>query len=514
VKWFFALNDGGRGYPDYALMAQVAVVSARRHTALEPVFIFDGAANALTDWMQGQGVRVIHHRSSLHPLLVDNVRRSGNRAALDIGAGAFLRLDIPELCAQHGIDDEYALYTDCDVMFCREVADELLGSRPRLFAGAPQSQRDSAADLNSGVLWMNLPALRAEQPAFSAYVHQAIDRLCAGSYDQVALREYYGRERCGTEAWEPLPLTLNWKPYWGANPDAAIVHFHGPKPTSRTSLARGLSPAGHRVLVRGDYYAWCRAWDEYATGLQPPPPAVPPASTGLEFAEPAPETFDGAAYLAAYPDVVRALDQGRYGSAWEHYFAAGLWEGRPGVAATVEAALRRRFAALGAADPAPRAPPPGWALALHLRDVLARYPLPAGDQAVLGHADLAAALGALQGVPVAVLDQPDQLLAAGDSQAALGIWVIPRGLPADAALAGALATLARSIRPDGYLLLVLRNGDPAEVPAAALRDAWRAHLQLVVTVRRPGGERLDLFLLRPRPANSATMRARPAPAAP
>ena len=27
-----------------------------------------------------------------------------------------------------------------------------------------------------------------------------------------------------------LPDELNWKSYWGANPDAAILHFHGYKP--------------------------------------------------------------------------------------------------------------------------------------------------------------------------------------------------------------------------------------------------------------------------------------------
>ena len=28
-----------------------------------------------------------------------------------------------------------------------------------------------------------------------------------------------------------LPDELNWKPYWGLNSNAEIVHFHGPKPS-------------------------------------------------------------------------------------------------------------------------------------------------------------------------------------------------------------------------------------------------------------------------------------------
>ena len=27
-----------------------------------------------------------------------------------------------------------------------------------------------------------------------------------------------------------LPPRFNWKPYWGMDKDAVIVHFHGPKP--------------------------------------------------------------------------------------------------------------------------------------------------------------------------------------------------------------------------------------------------------------------------------------------
>ncbi len=42
-------------------------------------------------------------------------------------------------------------------------------------------------------------------------------------YDQPVLNDFY-RDR-----WERLPLALNWKPYWGHDPAAKILHFHGPK---------------------------------------------------------------------------------------------------------------------------------------------------------------------------------------------------------------------------------------------------------------------------------------------
>jgi hypothetical protein len=39
--------------------------------------------------------------------------------------------------------------------------------------------------------------------------------------------------------WSRLPLEMNWKPYWGWNPDASIVHFHGPKPQFIEAILSG-----------------------------------------------------------------------------------------------------------------------------------------------------------------------------------------------------------------------------------------------------------------------------------
>ena len=49
-------------------------------------------------------------------------------------------------------------------------------------------------------------------------------------YDQELLQLYYkGR-------WDPLSPVYNWKPHWGAQPRARIVHFHGPKPEAARKL--------------------------------------------------------------------------------------------------------------------------------------------------------------------------------------------------------------------------------------------------------------------------------------
>jgi hypothetical protein len=44
------------------------------------------------------------------------------------------------------------------------------------------------------------------------------------AFDQGALNEFYGPSR------EVLGREYNWKPHWGVDENAVIVHFHGPKP--------------------------------------------------------------------------------------------------------------------------------------------------------------------------------------------------------------------------------------------------------------------------------------------
>ena len=43
------------------------------------------------------------------------------------------------------------------------------------------------------------------------------------SYDQGALQAFYKNKT------DNLPIYFNYKPYWGINNDAKIIHYHGPK---------------------------------------------------------------------------------------------------------------------------------------------------------------------------------------------------------------------------------------------------------------------------------------------
>jgi hypothetical protein len=70
---------------------------------------------------------------------------------------------------------------------------------------------------------MNVPMLRNDLPAFTVFARQEI--AAGRPSDQTMYNDYY-RDR-----WDRLDIALNWKPYWGADADAQIVHWHGPKPS-------------------------------------------------------------------------------------------------------------------------------------------------------------------------------------------------------------------------------------------------------------------------------------------
>jgi hypothetical protein len=268
VKWFFALTESTTSFRGYARMIRVAVHSALQNTSLDPHFLYDGTENELTAWLRAQGVTILPLRSWLYPQLQDLAAKLGKPAFVSIGAGALLRCELPALAAAGRITDPFVLYTDCDVLFLRDVADELIRMTPRFFAVAPQADRADFEAMNTGVMWMNLPALAADDAKFRAFVAQHLEEFSKTSWDQMAYRQFYGRARNGGKAqWDPLAPEFNWKPYWGVNPEARIVHFHGPKPSQRHLIASGNLPQSLVAMTGGGYDAYCDEWDRLLAGL-------------------------------------------------------------------------------------------------------------------------------------------------------------------------------------------------------------------------------------------------------
>ena len=263
LKWFLAVSATTLDYHDYGFrdLIRVAIRSALRNTQLRPHLIYDGPDDAFAAEVRSLGAAVILHRTPLYGAI--EATAGDDAIWRDVAAGAFLRLDIPVI-ERH---DAYALYTDCDVLFLREPRFER--EHPQLFGATSQFSEDPAQDMNSGVMLLNLAAMRETLPALYAFSRE---RLAASrDLDQEMLKAFFGNR------YQVLSRLVNWKPYWGWNPHAEIVHFHGPKPrVARQHLIDGTlhENDGWSSLLswsRPGYEAYTRLWYLYRDTLVPAP---------------------------------------------------------------------------------------------------------------------------------------------------------------------------------------------------------------------------------------------------
>ena len=230
MQWYFALTEDSTAFRQYAEMAMVAVHTAKKVTSLEPHCIYDGHENDFTAWLTKRGVRIIRHRSFVREALEELGRRKENPHLAAALSGAFSRIELPEI-GNRTADAGRILYTDCDVMFLDEVVPELEENACRYFAVAPESGLGDYVNMNTGVMLMNTERLHESLPEFREYVSNNLAALEAESWDEAAYRWFY-RDENGP-MWDRLRPELNWKPYWGENAQAKIIHFHGPKPFQR-----------------------------------------------------------------------------------------------------------------------------------------------------------------------------------------------------------------------------------------------------------------------------------------
>jgi hypothetical protein len=269
MKWFVALNELCPTFLPYADMVKVAVHTALKHTSLVPHFLYDGRDNALTDWLRKQKVAVLPCRTPFFDQLREVSQKKLDPQILAIGAGAFLRVELPKIARELGMDDTHVLYTDCDVMFMKEVADDLKKIRCRYFAVAPEYDPKDYQHMNTGVMLMNLENLVQVDERFREFVISNLEKFPC--WDQSAYQWFYKNPRkkfFGRQGWDRLPIEFNWKPYWGDYSSAKIVHFHGPKPFQRELVNSAGSPKVLQNLATGSYRELCALWDKMREGAE------------------------------------------------------------------------------------------------------------------------------------------------------------------------------------------------------------------------------------------------------
>jgi lipopolysaccharide biosynthesis glycosyltransferase len=169
MKCFMGFNEKTEWYDNYVRYIKCAINSLVTNTSLDPHFMYSGSSCELTNWLLKKGVTVHFVKSRWYSRLTSQQNYNSS-----VACGAFLRVKVPEICMEYG--DEYALYTDCDVMFLKDI---ILTEKPKYLSAVTEFSND----FNSGVMLMNIKNMHQDLPALER-LFNCIDITTLVNYDQ------------------------------------------------------------------------------------------------------------------------------------------------------------------------------------------------------------------------------------------------------------------------------------------------------------------------------------------
>lgn len=223
-----AVSDNSVTSNLYSELLEVALNSAKKNTTLNINVLYDGPDDHVyMKIMRKYNVNIIRWKFSRFSYLektfsCDYLKENFNMDVVDYKkiSGTFMRFDIPYIEK----DDDYVLYTDIDVFFNKDITLDSF-KLTKVIAAGPETEKNFTNDsiYNAGILLFNVKEMRNQ-------VDKIFLQLEKGVIPKVSLFDQgYLNEVCRSDI-ELFPLEFNWKPYWGYNSDAYIVHFHGIKP--------------------------------------------------------------------------------------------------------------------------------------------------------------------------------------------------------------------------------------------------------------------------------------------
>jgi Glycosyl transferase family 8 len=263
MRWFLGLNHDAPHYVAYADMVRAAVLSAGADSGLQPHLLFDGPECDLTRWFRAHDGRVIFRESFLKPRLLAAAADPETRHAAAHGNGVFLRAEIPDVLREHGWDDERVLYTDNDVLLTPRFRAADLPAATHAIAVGSEIDRDDHVNFNSGVMLFHLPRWWPLHERFKAFLAADLPHSLRADWDQHSFRKFFRGDV------QPLDAVWNWKPYWGENPDARLVHFHGPKPFLRDAIRQGTAHPVQIQLASDYFWQMCERYDRLLAVASP-----------------------------------------------------------------------------------------------------------------------------------------------------------------------------------------------------------------------------------------------------
>lgn len=215
MKWYAAISSYST--PDYLEMLEVAIKTCKANTKFKPYLICDKKWDPVKKLKDKYGVNVVYYAGKVFSTFVKQFESDKRLMGI---AGTYLRADVPVVEES----DDFVLYTDADVIFGNPNIGKIPIPAPEYFAAAPEFNMSDRSYFNAGSMLMNVKNMKAEYDRFAEFTIPNFNVLFNHAHDQGAYNHLYKGK------WSWLPPEYNWKPNWGINEKAVVIHFHGPKP--------------------------------------------------------------------------------------------------------------------------------------------------------------------------------------------------------------------------------------------------------------------------------------------
>jgi len=191
-------------------MLKMSITSAVENSGLSVKCLYCGDNEKFVNLLSEIGVEVIYTKSRIDDAIIDAHRNINFPLH---ARGAYLRYEISEIDRNN-----YSLYVDCDVFFASKFI--LPETLPQLVSACNELHNKN--EFNSGVLLFNNVNFKNSVQDFLNYAKANFGSWAVG-VDQRPFNDFY------QGSIESLDNSYNWRPSFGINDDARMIHFHGTK---------------------------------------------------------------------------------------------------------------------------------------------------------------------------------------------------------------------------------------------------------------------------------------------
>lgn len=240
MKCYFALSDDVTESDSYYAMFMCALESARKNTSLDLHCLYD-FRKTVSDNIEDDRMYTLlkQYNVTIHLTSIDfekelcNVYTDDYLKECNVTKSSLYSRFLRFMLGDVEKDDAYIFYADTDIIFLKDFNIDTFAELPESVGVCPEFTNNySYSNFNAGIMLIKLDSYRKAKEQLITFLKNGIKaptECCDQGYLNLLYKKNFIR----------MNNCYNWKPYWGINEDAVIIHLHGLKPTLEEGQAPG-----------------------------------------------------------------------------------------------------------------------------------------------------------------------------------------------------------------------------------------------------------------------------------